>query len=141
MLADSGYDSNAIGDAVERDQNGRSSGHRFLCPPNRRNIPGRPRSTHLPLADRQAQHRRWKRIDFYNSPRGQRLYSQRSKSVEPLHERLKALFDLNPRVWHRGLGNNKTLLLSVIFCYQLLVRFNHRRGHRNAQVQWIMESV
>jgi hypothetical protein len=140
-LVDSGYDSNAIADAVERDEHGRPTGHRFLCPPNRRNVPGRPTSTHLSRIERQTQQRRWKRIDFYNSRRGRKLYSQRGQSVEPLHERLKALFDLNPRVWHRGLGNNKTQLLSAIFCYQLLVRFNHRCGHRNAQVQWIMESV
>lgn len=143
-LADSGYDSNAIGDAVEQNENGRPTGQRLICPPNRRNLAGRspvasPRR--LPPKPAQAQHRRRQRIDFYNSPRGRRIYAQRGQSVEPLHERLKALFDLNPRVWHRGLGNNKTQLLSVIFCYQLLLRFNYRSGHRNAQVQWIMESV
>jgi hypothetical protein len=143
-LLDSGYDSNAIGDAVERDEDGRATGHRFVCPPNPRNRTGhRAKSStgHLSQAERQAQQRRWRRIDFYNSPCGQQAYAQRGQSVEPLHERLKALFDLNPRVWHRGLGNNKTQLLSAIFCYQLLLRLNHRFGHRNAQVQWIMESV
>lgn len=143
-LADSGYDSNAIGDAVERDDHGRPTGHRFVCPPNRRNRATRPSKSstgRLSQAQREAQQRRWRRIDFYHSPRGQRVYAQRGQSVEPLHERLKALFDLNPRVWHRGLDNNKTLLLSVIFCYQLLLRLNQRCGHRNAQLQWIMESV
>jgi hypothetical protein len=52
----------------------------------------------LTQAQRQAQQRRWRRIDFYHSPRGQRIYAQRGQSVAPLHERLKALFDLNPRV-------------------------------------------
>jgi len=143
-LADSGYDSNAIGDAVERDERGRPTGHRFVCPPNRRNLMGRPsRSSrgHMSRAEREAQEHRWRRIDYYNSPRGQRIYAQRGQSVEPLHERLKSLFDLNPRVWHRGLGNNKTQLLSAIFCYQLLLRYNHHCGHPNAQVQWIMEGV
>lgn len=141
VLTDSGYDSNTIGDAAELDDHRHPTGRHFLCPPNRRNVPGRPASTHLSRADRQAQRRRWKRIDFYNSPRGQKLYRQRGQSVEPLHDRLKSLFDLNPRVWHRGLGNNKTQLLCAIFCYQLLLRHNHRCGHRNAQVQWILESV
>jgi hypothetical protein len=143
-LADSGYDSNAIGDAVERDDRERPTGRRFVCPPNTRNRARRPSKSsaaRLTPAERAAQQRRWSRIDFYNSPRGQRIYTQRGQSVEPLHERLKALFDLNPRVWHRGLANNRTLLLSVIFCYQMLLRFNHRCGHRNAQLQWIMESV
>jgi len=144
VLADSGYDSNAIGDAVEQDEQGRPTGHGFVCPPNRRNLTGRPSRSprgHMSPAERKAQEHRWRRIDYYNSPRGQRVYAQRGQSVEPLHERLKSLFDLNPRVWHRGLGNNKTQLLSAIFCYQLLLRYNHRCGHRNAQVQWIMESL
>jgi len=141
-LVDSGYDSNAIGDAVERDEHGRANGRHLVCPPNRRNLAGRPSGkSHLPPAEREAQQRRWRRIDFYRSPRGKRIYAQRSQSVEPLHDRLKSLFDLNPRVWHRGLGNNRTQLLASIFCYQLLLRHNRRCGHRNAQVQWILENL
>jgi hypothetical protein len=142
VLVDSGYDNNALGDRVERDRAGRPTGRRYLCPPVRRNMAGRPSQTsHLSRAQREAQRRRWKRIDFYRSPRGQRLYAQRSQSVEPLHERVKSLFDLDRRVWHRGLGNNQTQLLGAIFCYQLLLRYNHLCGHRNAQVQWILESL
>jgi hypothetical protein len=144
VLADSGYDSNALAEGVERDSQGRPTGHRFVCPPNRRNRAprwGPPSPGHGSAADRAAQHRRWQRIDFYRSPRGQRVYAQRGQSVEPLHERIKSLFGLAPRVWHRGLGNNQTHLLSVVFCYQLLLRYNHRCGHRNAQVQWILESL
>ena len=144
VLADSGYDSNAIADAVERDHEGRVTGKRFVCPPNRRNLSTRrtqPRRGHISGAEREAQGHRWRRIGFYKSPRGRRIYRQRGQSVEPLHDRIKFLFDLNPRVWHRGLGNNKTQLLSAIFCYQLLLRYNHRCGHRNARVQWILEAV
>jgi hypothetical protein len=144
VLADSGYDSNAIGDAVERDEHGRHTGHRFVCPPNRRNLKDpRSRSSreHMSISQREAQERRQRRIKFYNSPRGQRVYAQRGQSVEPLHDRLKSLFDMDPRVWHRGLGNNQTQLLGMIFCYQLLLRYNHRCGRRNAQVKQIMESV
>ena len=142
VLADSAYDSNALGDRVERDDEDQPTGRRFLCPPNRRNIRGRPSGrAHLSTADRQAQERRWKRIDFYNTSASRKLYAQRSQSVEPLHERLKSLFELNLRVWHRGLRNNQTHLLGMIFCYQLLLRYNHRCGHRNARVQWILECV
>ncbi len=141
VLADSGYDSNALGDSVECDEE-RATGRRFLCPPNRRNVLKRPSvRSHLSRAQRKAQERRWKRINFYQTPRGHKLYAQRSQSVEPLHERLKSLFDLNPHVWHRGLGNNETLLLAVVFCYQLLLRYNHRCGYDDARVQWIMESL
>jgi hypothetical protein len=144
VLVDSGYDSNAIADAVEWDAEAGRTGRRYLCPPNTRYRPGRPRQRrtgHVSTSERQASARRAERIAFYNRPAGQRAYAQRSPSVEPLHERLKTLFDLNPRVWHRGLHNNKTLLLSVIFCYQLILRVNHRHGRRNAQVQWILESL
>jgi hypothetical protein len=142
VLADSGYDSNDLGDRVELDDEGQPTGRRFVCPPNRRNAGRRPSgSSHLSTSQRQAQRRRRERIAFYQTEEGRQLYAQRSQSVEPLHERLKSLFDLNPRVWHRGLGNNQTLLLGVIFCYQLLLRYNHRCGHDNAQVQWILESL
>ena len=30
---------------------------------------------------------------------------------------------LDDRVWHRGLGNNLTQLLTAMFAYQLLVRY------------------
>jgi hypothetical protein len=146
MLADSGYDSNAIGDAVELNEHGQPTGRCFVCPPNPRGLAksrsrsGNPRG-HLSGEQREAQNRRRRRIEFYDSPRGREVYAQRGQSVEPLHDRLKSLFELNPRVWHRGLGNNKTQLLSAIFCYQLLLRYNHRCGHRNAQVQWIIESI
>jgi hypothetical protein len=146
VLVDSGYDSNAIGDAVELDESGRHTGHRFVCPPNRRGQTKRrsrsgPSRGHMSRQEREAQTRRRRRIEFYDSPTGRKAYARRGQSVEPLHERVKSLFELDKRVWHRGLGNNKTQLLSAIFCYQLLLRFNHRCGRRNAQVQWIMESV
>jgi len=129
---------------VELNSRGRATGRRFVCPPNQRGSTCRPAESprrHVSRAERAAHQRRWRRIEYYNSPRGRKVYAQRGQSVEPLHDRLKSLFDLNSRVWHRGLGNNKTQLLIAIFCYQLLLRYNHRCGHRNAQVQWIMESV
>lgn len=142
VLADSGYDSNALGDRVECDDEGGRTGRRFICPPNRRSVRGRPSDkSHMSVAQREAQRRRWERIDFYETPRGKKLYAQRSQSVEPVHERLKSLFELNPRVWHRGLANNQAQLLGVVFCYQLLLRYNHRCGRQNAQVQWILECL
>jgi|ERR1017187_7253485 hypothetical protein len=144
VLTDTGYDSNAIGDAVELDEHGRATGCRFVCPPNRRNLTGRrSRSSreHMSTSQCEAQDRRWRRINFYRSPHGQKVYARRGQSVEPLHDRLKSLFNMDPRVWHRGLGNNQTQLLGMIFCYQLLLRYNHRYGRRNAQVKWIMETI
>jgi hypothetical protein len=141
VLADGGYDSNRLGDRVEWDEHDRRTGRRFICPRNRRTGKGRPKSWRTAIKERQAQSRRWKRLDFYDSPHGRKLYAQRGQSVEPLHERLKSLFELSRQVWHRGLGNNKTQLLIAIFCYQLLLRYNFHRGHRNAKVQWILECL
>ena len=141
VLADGGYDSNALGEAVEWDEEGHRTGRRFLCPRNRRTGRGRPTSWRTSRKERQVQRRRWERIDFYEGPRGRKLYAQRGQSVEPLHERLKSLFEVNPHVWHRGLANNQTQLLAMIFCYQLLLRYNHACGRRDAKVQWILESL
>lgn len=141
VLVDGGYDCNRFGDRVEWDEWGRRTGRRFICPRNRRTGKGRPRSWRTAIKEREAQSRRWARLDFYDSPRGRKLYAQRGQSVEPLHERLKSLFELSQHVWHRGLGNNKTQLLSAVFCYQLLLRHNFRCGRRNAQVQWIVECL
>lgn len=141
VLVDGGYDCNRFGEFVEWDEQGRRTGRRFICPRNGRTGKGRPKTRRTAIKERETQARRWQRLDFYDSPPGRKLYAQRGQSVEPLHERLKSLFELSRQVWHRGLGNNKTQLLSAIFCYQLLLRYNFRRGHRNAQVQWILECL
>jgi hypothetical protein len=141
VLVDGGYDCNRFGDLVEWDEQGQRTGRRFICPRNRRTGNGRPKRRRTAVKEREAQERRWKRLDFYDSQRGRKLYTQRGQSVEPLHERIKSLFELSRQVWHRGLGNNKTQLLSAIFCYQLLLRYNFRCGHRNAKVQWILECL
>jgi hypothetical protein len=32
-------------------------------------------------------------------------------------------------------------MLAALFAYQLLVRYNHRRGHKNGQVRWLMDRL
>ena len=61
--------------------------------------------------------------------------------VEPFDEWFKSLFELDDRVWHRGLDNNQTQLLAALFAYQVLVRYNHRRGNDNGQVHWILDTL
>jgi hypothetical protein len=39
------------------------------------------------------------------------------------------------------LANNQTQLLAAVFSYQLLVRYNYRRGQKNAQVQAILDKL
>jgi len=140
-LADRGYDSNACQDAVEVDPQGRPTGRRFLCPLIRR--AGNPPAGLYPQRGRRGRQcrRRRQRLAFLHSPRGRRLYARRSKTVEPFHEWFKNSFELTDRVWHRGCDNNQTQLLAAIFCYQLLLRYNHRCGRRNAQVQWVLDGL
>jgi hypothetical protein len=143
VLADTGYDKNDFGDRIEYDEQGHRTGRRFICPPNRRNsTEGRASSCHrtksTPPASRS---RRQKRIAFYRSRRGQKLYARRCQTVEPFNDWFKALFELDERAWHRGLDNNRTQMLVAIFGYQLLVRYNHRRGRENGQIKWILDQL
>lgn len=140
VLADSGYDSNEYGQRVERDSDGRRTGRRFICPP-RQPLPPDPPPYRLTKAARQARRHRIQRVNYYNSPRGQALYARRGTSVEPFNDWFKNLFSLNQTVWHRGLANNQIQLLAALFGYQLLLRYNHRCGNPNGQIQWILDGL
>jgi hypothetical protein len=139
-LADCGYDSNEVGEAVERTPEGRPTGRRFVCPLQRR--PGNTKVGRSSVRGlrRRLRHRRRARLAFYESPQGRRLYRQR-KRIEPFHEWFKERFDLTRQVWHRGLQNNQTQILTAVFAYQLLVRYNCRDGRRNGQIQWILDRL
>lgn len=143
VLADSGYDNNDYGDRVEWDEKGRRTGKRFLCPENPRNTKqgkkAKPPSTSQ--ATRLQRERRKQRRKFLQSRRGRRIYARRGQTVEPFNDWLKSLFELEHRVWHRGLDNNRTQLLAAIFAYQVLLRYNHRCGKENGQVQWILDTL
>jgi hypothetical protein len=143
VLADSGYDKNEFGDRIEYDPEGRTTGRHFICAPNRRNS-SKTRARSRRDGRRLAQggtSRRQRRIAFYRSSRGRRLYARRGQTVEPFNEWFKAMFELDDRVWHRGLDNNRTQLLAAIFAYQLLVRRNHRCGKKNGEVKWILDTL
>lgn len=136
VLADSGYDNNHYGEKIEWDERGRRTGRRFLCPENIRARQRRESRSTTCTARRRRQRRR-----FLQSRRGKKLYAQRRQTVEPFNEWFKALFELDRKVWHRGLANNQTQLLAALFGYQILLRYNHRRGRRNGQLQWILDAL
>jgi hypothetical protein len=141
VLADSGYDNDAFGEEIEWPWLGRRARRRFLCPRNPRNEARQKRpyaeAAGLPLRRRH----RLQRGAFYQSRVGQRLYRRRGRSVEPFHDWFKASFELDQRAWHRGLANNQTQILGALFCYQLLLRYNHRCRNRNGQIQWILDGL
>lgn len=139
---DSGYDASYLGEEVEWDERGKRTGLRFLCPQNPRNGPHRPTSnSHHTIRQRRSRLLKTERQKFLKRPYARRLYSRRKKTVEPFNQWFKSLFELDLRVWHRGLENNRTQILASMFTYQLLVRFNHRCGRLNGRVRWIMDAL
>jgi len=141
VLADSGYDNDRFGERIEWTENQRRTGRRFLCPRNPRAVPTRklPNVGAAGLSTRRRH--RLQRLAFYKSRAGRRLYRRRGQSVEPFNEWFKSIFELDGHVWHRGLDNNRTQILAAIFCYQLLLRYNHRHRNHNGQIQWILDRL
>lgn len=136
VVADRGYDNAKYDESIAVDEHGRRTGRRFICGENRR--AGRSRGW-APCTSRQ--HHRHRRIAFSRTQAARRMAARRSLTVEPFNDWFKSLFDLNNRVWHRGLRNNQTQLLAAICSYQLLVRYNYRRGRRNGQIKWILDTL
>jgi hypothetical protein len=142
VSADSGYDANHLGEAVEYDpETDQRTGRRFLCPENPRNSK-RPKTKPggADAARAKSRARRAARKAYLSSRRGRRRYARRKTTVEPFNHWLKRLFELETRVWHRGLDNNRTHLLAAIFCYQLLVRLNSQCGNKNGCICWILDT-
>ena len=139
VSADSGYDSNHLAERIEWTAEGKRTGRRFLCPENKRGTKRKPSQTVQPRDE--SHRRRLDRRKFYGSRRGKQIYRRRGQTVEPFNEWFKSLFELDHRVWHRGLENNQTQLLAAVFVYQLLVRFNHRCGNKNGQVRWLLDML
>jgi hypothetical protein len=139
-LADSGYDRDVLGEAVEWDSRGRRTGKRFLCPEINRRGNRKAVTVRRNCGERlRHQTRRRQRREFLDSPRGRQLFARRGRTIEPFNEWFKNLFDLHEHVWHRHLDNNRTQLLAALFAYQILLRYNRRVGRPNGQVQWILE--
>jgi hypothetical protein len=142
VLADAGYDSNAAGEAVEWNER-RRTGRRWLCPEVRRPNTGKIRQPHNRETRLRQQRRRWRdqRRRFQQSPRGQSLYGRRKTTVEPFHSQLKRLFELEDRVWHWGLPNNRTTILAAICAYQILLTHNHCKGRPKAHLQCLLDAL
>ncbi len=66
---------------------------------------------------------RLKLIKFYNSKEGQKLYSQRKISIEPLFEIFKDTFNIR-KLSVKGFANVKSLVLICVLVYQLAVYYN-----------------
>lgn len=141
VAGDAAYDSNALAEAIEHRADGRPTGRRFLCPMQTRGAAtavGRCRRRGQRERSRQ---RRAGREAFFRSPKGQRLYRQRGRTVEPFNEWFKTKFDLHQSAWHRGPHNNHTQLTAAVFVYQLILRHHHRTGRTGGATQWILDAL
>ncbi len=141
VTADAGCDSNANGQAVEYDEQDQPTGRRLVCPlQSRAGKPSVGQVVHRGKRERYRQ-RRAKRLAFFRSRKGRRIYACRKKTVEPFNEWFKAKFDLSARVWHRGLKNNATQITVAVFAYQLLMRYHCKNGGTNGAFQWILDTI
>jgi Transposase DDE domain len=142
VLADSGYDSNAVAETVEWEGQHRT-GRRFLCPEVPRPQTKRQRQPHNRETRERQHHRRLRdeRRRFLRSRRGRALYRRRNVSVEPFNARLKHMFDLNDRVWHWGLPNNRTMLLAAVCIYQLLLMHNGSKRRPMSNLQCLLDAL
>lgn len=67
--------------------------------------------------------------------------------MEPFNDWFKKLFELDHRVWHRGLDKPPSAdmqLLAAIFgpgAPGSPVRYNHRRGRTNGQIAWSVDRL
>ncbi len=90
---------------------------RFLCPQNSR---GKRRKKSAPQRKNESKRkyairmRRAQRNEYFQRKSSQRIFRLRSQSVEPFNEWFKSTFELKERVWHRGIDNNRT---QVLTCY------------------------
>lgn len=151
VLVDSGYDGDDLADRIElRRQPPVSSApdqwrrwrrrpcRHYLCPPRNRGVGD---CVQRGMRERRRQ-RRLARYAFLRGRRGRALYARRKLTVEPFNGTFKRMFELDEHVWHRGLGNNRTQILTALFCYQLLVRYQHKCcGRRDAQVQYLLDRL
>jgi hypothetical protein len=143
VLADRGYDADDNCEAIEWTDENRRTGRRYLCPTIERFNARRERREAWKESRERKRRRthREARKKFLQTKRGKALYARRSKTVEPFNSWFKALFELEDRVWHRGLDNNRTQLTAALFTYQLLLEINHKHGKTNGQIKWILDAL
>lgn len=143
VLADAGYDSNVVGETVEWTPEGKSTGRRFVCPEIPRPNVGRSRKADSRETKVRQHHRRLRdaRRKFTQSPQGKRLYRRRKVTVEPFNGRFKHAFDLNDRLWHWRLVNNRVTILAAFVAYQVLLTYNHQRRTPYARIQHLLDAL
>lgn len=143
VLADAGYDSNTVAEALEWTAEGQRTGRHFLCPEVPRPNDGKTRQSRSRQSRDRQRHRRRRdvRRRYFQRATSRRLYARRKTTVELFNSHLKRLFDLEKRVWHWGLQNNRTMILAAIASYQTLLTYNHRRRRHNMCIKALLDRL
>jgi hypothetical protein len=143
VLADAGYDSNTVAEAVEWTADQRRTGRRFIAPEIPRPNVGRKRKPGSRETRERQYHRRLRdarRVTFQH-PWARRLYARRKSRVEPFHAHFKHLFEFQDRVCHWGIENNRTHIMAAFVAYQVLLTYNHLQRRPNAKLQHILDRL
>lgn len=109
VVADAGYDDHKLYDHT------RQKGIRLICPIRRY---------------RRTKGERLKLIEFYKSEKGQRIYKNRSISVEPLFQCIKDAFGISVAPV-RGFENVQSYVMMCVFVYQIAAYYNCVMGSDN----------
>jgi len=125
IVADSAYDDGKLTDKCEFRKNDKYITRRLVVPMEK----------HIHTSSKRLPY-----IRFFKSKRGQRLFRLRKITVEPMFEIFKSLFSLEP-VWMKGKQNVQSLLLLIVFTYQLLLLFNFVNGRAVSHVKYILDGV
>ena len=104
MVADSGFDSQKLYDFSLRKQ------FQLVCPVKRY---------------KKTKEERLKLAGFYESARGQVIYSKRKISIEPLIEHIKSVFRIDP-VPVKGLDKVRGIVLLSVLLYQITAYYNYK---------------
>lgn len=125
LLADGIYDDQKLIDLCEQRKNGKYITRRLVVPIEIK------KSTPL--------HRRQYGL-WFASPSAQRIYRQRSTSVEPFWERLKRLFEIEP-IWKKGKKFAAMLFQTAVLAYLLVMFANVQNLNHPADFQAILGGI
>jgi Transposase DDE domain len=76
-------------------------------------------------------------VQFYESELGQAVYSWRMRSIEPLIEHIKDVFEIGP-LPVRGLAKASSIVFVLL--YQLIVYYNHKTGRPLKALKHMLDS-
>ena len=125
LLADGTYDDHKLTDLCEQRKNGKYITRRLVV--------------HMKIKKHTPPRRRQYGI-WFASPSAQKIYRQRSTSVEPFPERLKRLFEIEP-IWKKGKKFAAALFQTAVLAYLIVMFANIWNFHHPADFQAVLGGI